>query len=78
MKFRLAAMAGLGTLLTACVSDLPPPRVRTGPTLEQTATWTPRQRCRYIMVDPWISEASKATLAQREEASKTQCDSLPG
>jgi hypothetical protein len=78
MKFRLAAMAGLGTLLTASVSDLPPPRVRTGPTPEQMATWTPRQRCRYIMVDPWISDASKATLVQREEARETQCNSLQG
>jgi hypothetical protein len=77
MKFRLAAMAGVGSLLTACVSDLPPPPVRTGPTPEM-ATWTPRQRCRYIMVDPWISDASKATPMQRQAAGEAQCNSLPG
>jgi hypothetical protein len=74
MKLRLAAIAGLCLLLPACVSDLPPPPVPSGP----MATLTPRQRCRYIMVDPWLSDASKATPMQREQARETQCNSLPG
>jgi hypothetical protein len=78
MIFRLATIAGLCSLLPACVSDLPPPPVRTGLPPEQVATWTPRQRCRYIMVDPWISDASKATPMQRQVAGEAQCNSLPG